>query len=666
MSKVMKYPIYPITFSYVSGIFCGFYLKLPDIAVVSVAVLSFVTLLSLYLLQRNKGFNNKLNLFTILAVFSAFSSLGFLSYSFNNKPVIIDDLSAKEFTIKVTDVLKSNAYSHRMYADLLSQKEQPKVLVTFSNKTAIPKVGTVYKMVGTIKKVAEPRNLYDFNYSEYLRLKNIHYQITSYHEPFKITEEKSFQSIIINGRDYLTAQFSKLGYSEKTQGFIQALLFGIKTNLNDEIQQQFKDFGILHVLAVSGMHVVLLFSTISYVLRKLRLSKNVITVILIVFLLIFSLMAGFSGSVVRAALMCLMTIVGTLTGRRIHTINLLVGSMLLILLFEPNYLFDVGFQLSYLAVFSIVFCYPVVQHHFTFKNWILNYFGQLIGVSLVAQLGVLPLSIYYFKQIPLLFLIGNIIALPITSFLLCAWFIQMLLSFISVEVLALITPILSWISTFCFDSLNRLSDYFSIKTIDYHITILQTVLALLMIFTIFWFFHKKELYKVYIFLSVVVLFQLISLENIIENKSKEEVVVMSDASSVVILNRVGDRIHQIGKANKFTLQSLKNYELHTNSKVATIDSLKNSFVLEDKKWLIIDSLEVYPKQKFDYVVLYQNPKINLDRLIHDVQPKMILLHNANYQYLNEEYSAYFKKRKIPYHDMRTKGSYVVDYSSGNN
>ena len=255
----MKYPIYPITFSYVSGIFCGFYFKLPNAVVLSVAILSFVALLFLYILQRNKGFNNKLNLFTILAVFVSFSSLGFLSYSFNNEPVIIDNLNEKEFTVKVTDVLKSNAYSHRMYADLLSQNHQPKVLVTFSNKSTIPKVGTVYKLVGTIKKVQEPRNLYDFNYSEYLRLKNIHYQVTSYYQPFIITEEKSFQSLIISGRDYLTKQFSKLGYSEKTQGFIQALLFGIKTNLNDEIQQQFKDFGILHVLAVSGMHVVLLF-----------------------------------------------------------------------------------------------------------------------------------------------------------------------------------------------------------------------------------------------------------------------------------------------------------------------------------------------------------------------------------------------------------------------
>src|SRR5690606_6073419 len=118
MNKVMKYPIYPITFSYVSGIFCGFYFKLPDIVVLSVAALSVVALFFLYILQRNKGFSGKFNVFTILAVFVAFSSLGFLSYSFNNKPVIIDDFNQKEFTIKVTDVLKSNAYSYRMYADL--------------------------------------------------------------------------------------------------------------------------------------------------------------------------------------------------------------------------------------------------------------------------------------------------------------------------------------------------------------------------------------------------------------------------------------------------------------------------------------------------------------------------------------------------------------------
>ena len=89
---------------------------------------------------------------------------------------------------------------------------------------------------------------------------------------------------------------------------------------------------------------------------------------------------------------------------------------------------------------------------------------------------------------------------------------------------------------------------------------------------------------------------------------------MNNAENIVILDRAGASIHQIGNANKYTLQSLKNYELRTNSKVIKVDSLQNSFEIKGKKWLIIDSLEVYPNQKFDFVIICQNPKINLKRL----------------------------------------------------
>src|SRR5690606_42003053 len=89
---------------------------------------------------------------------------------------------------------------------------------------------------------------------------------------------------------------------------------------------------------------------------------------LVVFLIVFTVMAGLSGSVVRASFMCLMGMLGKALGAREYTVNLFVGSMLLILFIEPTYLFDVGFQLSYLAVLSIVFCYPVIQPFFRAKN----------------------------------------------------------------------------------------------------------------------------------------------------------------------------------------------------------------------------------------------------------------------------------------------------------
>ena len=217
-------------------------------------------------------------------------------------------------------------------------------------------------------------------------------------------------------RGSLINRFLDLGYDAKTNGFIEALLFGKKNNLDEDVYEQFKDLGILHVLAVSGMHVVVLFGTIRYSLRLFRIPNKLVNFVLIGFLVVFVLLAGLSGSVVSCGVNVFNGNVGTVfLGSRKETANLMVGSMFLILLIEPNYLFDVGFQLSYLAVFSIVFCYPIIQPFFKTKNVVLNFFTEIIGVSIAAQIGVLPLSVFYFKQIPLLFLIGNIIAVPLTN-----------------------------------------------------------------------------------------------------------------------------------------------------------------------------------------------------------------------------------------------------------
>ena len=666
MKKVMKYPIYPITFSYVSGIFCSHYFRLPFLVPLTLVTLAFVVLIYLYFSQRNIGFKNLPNSITWVVVCVLFLSMGACMHHVANQKVKVDDLNQTQFTIQIDEVLKSNQYAHRAYATLLSEIEKPQVVISYPKESCLPRVGEIYKMVGTINEVAAPRNLYDFNYKQYLQHKQIYYQINSYHAPVKIGEEQSFNSLVVSLRDYLVSQFSHLGYDAKTQGFAEALLFGIKTNLRDELQQQFQDFGILHVLAVSGMHVVLLFSTISYVLTHLRVPKKVIPVILVVFLLVFSLMAGFSGSVVRAALMCVMGMIGVWSKRNVDTLNLMMGSMLLILIVAPNYLFDVGFQLSYLAVFAIVYCYPVIQRYFTFRNWIGNYFGQLIGVSLVAQLGVLPLSILYFKQIPLLFLIGNLIAIPITSFLLVAWFIQMVLSLIVNDLAAFFTPILHYVSSFCFDTLSNLSDYFSVKTIDFYLTPIQTIILLLLIFSAFWFFKTRKVNQLFVSLICIVAFQSVSIIEHTKNQSKRELVMLSDNNKIVILNRSGSFLHQIGGGNMFTDRTIKNYQLHNQMKVHHLDSLAKAFTLNNKEWLLVDSLSIYPKKPIDYVVLYQNPKLNLDRLISDTQPKLVILHRSNYQYLTDEYIAYFDQKKIPYYDMRTKGSFVLSYNSDNN
>src|SRR5690606_41709316 len=107
-----------------------------------------------------------------------------------NQKVEVDDLNLHQIKIKIDEVLKASQYAHRAYATLLSETSKPQVVISYPKESCLPRVGEVYKVVGTINEVAAPRNLYDFNYKQYLQHKQIYYQINSYHAPVKIGEEQ--------------------------------------------------------------------------------------------------------------------------------------------------------------------------------------------------------------------------------------------------------------------------------------------------------------------------------------------------------------------------------------------------------------------------------------------------------------------------------------------
>lgn len=658
MTKVVKYPIYPITFAYVNGIFFGLNFKLPSYFVFLLLVVGLFSFCWVHQKQLKNSFNKRLITTNYVAIYLVFSTLGYFSFQQHNQKVELKDLSQTEFTIEVDEVLKSNAYAHRMYARLLSESQKPRVLVTFSKENEMPKNGFVYQMVGTVREVAEPRNLYDFNYKSFLERKKIHYRINSNEKVVKIAEHKNFLVHIDDFRLSLMDQFSKMGYDTKTKGFIEALLFGVQINLDEEVQQQFKDLGILHVLAVSGMHVVVLFATLRFFFRTLmKLPEKATNPLLIVFLIVFTIMAGLSGSVVRAALMCLMAMLGATLGTRQYTVNLMVGSMLLILVVNPNYLFDVGFQLSYLAVFSIVFCYPVLQRFFKVKNPLLNFFSEIVGVSIAAQVGVLPLSIFYFKQVPLLFLFGNIVAIPLTNILLVGWFVQLMFSF--VPKIELITPVLTFVAELCFNSVSYISNVFSVKSFELHWTLLQTAFATLFVFVCFWYLRKKTASKIILSLLMLIGFQLTTLYRQVQIKSSSEVVLVSDFNDWILLKRNGKNLEQY--IEKDTLKyAAKNYQLAYGNPLLKTNYSNQVFSLSNESWLVIDSTGIYPKKAFDVVVLYDNPDVHLQRLIDEVQPKQLIFHTNNYPATIESWRNYLDQKKVPYYDMRTKGAYVLE------
>jgi competence protein ComEC len=200
-----------------------------------------------------------------------------------------------------------------------------------------------------------------------------------------------------------------------------ALMFGYKNELDKELRQSFSNIGAGHVLAISGLHFAIVFGMVYFMLSFLgnsqrgRLIKQAIVLPLIWG---FAFMTGFSPSVIRAALMLSIWGIGNMFFCKSFTLNTVAIAAFFMLLYNPLYLFDIGFQLSFMAVISIILVNPHLVNLYETKNPMIKYIWDLCCVSVSAQIGVLPVSVYYFHQIPLLFLLTNLCVIPLVTLLL--------------------------------------------------------------------------------------------------------------------------------------------------------------------------------------------------------------------------------------------------------
>lgn len=225
--------------------------------------------------------------------------------------------------------------------------------------------------------------------------------------------------------------YRRWGFSGDEFAVLSALTVGYKEELSDELRETYQVAGVSHILALSGMHVAILWGLLSWILHPLerkQILKWVKCILIITLLWGFAFVVGLSASVVRAVVMCMLMTVGQSGGRRAFSLNTLAIAAFFMLLYNPFYLFDVGFQLSFLAVFSILLIYPVLFRCWTVHQPVLRYIWGVIAVSLAAQLGTAPLVIYYFARFPILFLLANLIVAPLAFLIIYGAVLVLILS----------------------------------------------------------------------------------------------------------------------------------------------------------------------------------------------------------------------------------------------
>jgi competence protein ComEC len=219
------------------------------------------------------------------------------------------------------------------------------------------------------------------------------------------------------------------------------LLIGYKDDLDKTLVQSYSNTGVVHVIAISGLHLGLIYwllLKLFWPLQKRRDLKWLRPILIIAGLWLFSLLAGMQPSVIRSAVMFTCIVLGETWTRKSSIYNTLAFSAFLLLFINPYWLWDVGFQLSYIAVLSIVIFMQPIYNWFYIKNKALDFIWKLNAVTLAAQILTVPVSIYHFHQFPLSFMFTNFVAVPLSSLILLGEIVLCVVSFIPIVAFLLV------------------------------------------------------------------------------------------------------------------------------------------------------------------------------------------------------------------------------------
>ena len=324
---------------------------------------------------------------------------------------------------EVIELISQTNYGTTFKANLLTANHnntEGKILCFFPSQTITNDVKALVPtdrlfFVGKYTLIPPPKNPYQFNYKRYMERKGVlgRAEVIT----FSIVKNNTvgFMGNIEKMRSHLTAVINQ-NFNRESAALLNTLLLGKRSDLDENIYQQYVDAGAVHILAISGLHVGIITAILLLLLQKmpnLGFYRPLRYFILLAGLWTFALIAGASPSVLRATIMFSFVGLGTLIRRKQGRFDAFMLSMLFLLLINPYYLYDVGFQLSYAAVFSIMKFYPVMRKWWLPENKYIRWIWSLFLVGLSAQIVVLPISLYYFHQFPILFFVANLIVVPL-------------------------------------------------------------------------------------------------------------------------------------------------------------------------------------------------------------------------------------------------------------
>lgn len=548
------------------------------------------------------------------------------------------------------------------------------------------KYGSTILLKNVFRTIESPSNPYEMNYQKHLAMRNIYHRGYIKHGEWIHINGNNGQfikSIALKTRRYFLDLFKKNGLRGEEYSVASAIILGYTQYLEPELMKEYSSAGIIHILSVSGLHVGIVYVVINFLLKfleKYRRGKEIKSALIIIIVWFYAIITGLSPAVTRAALMFSLIIIGKTFNRHTDSLNAIAGSALLLLVFNPFYIADIGFQLSYLSVVGIVLLYPYIKSFYSPKNKIVMLIWEVIAISISAQLIASPLCMYYFHQFPSMFLVTNLIAIPLSTLILYGGMLVLVFSPIPI-LSALLGKITSWLIYIMNNSIRAIDTLPLTVIRNIRISIPETILLYASLLLLFYalFLKKKILlhYALACFFILCIYSFIINLEQVHQSKiivykinkstaidilKSRKTYFISDTS---VLNN--DRNINFNISNNWTHNGVVNIIKISKQNclpyfVANDFFARQNFCYVSGKTIALINKRCFErfnmKLKIDIAIVSNNCKANAQEVLENIHPKLLIVDASNSKYYSDKWKQACVKYKIPFHIVNEKGAFV--------
>lgn len=583
----------------------------------------------------------------------------------------------EEPLVEKTNSFKAIASITSIYHSDSFTSSKGKIILYFKKDSTLRKLqyGSQIIFSKSMQQIKNGGNPGGFDYKQYSLFQGITHQVYLTVNDFEILSDENknwFEEFIFNCRKWVVTTLQKFIPGEKEQGLAEALLIGYKDDLDKNVVESYTNTGVVHIIAISGMHLALIYGLLVLLTNPLKRKKQLkwMRILLILSSLwLFTLLAGAQASVVRSAVMFTCIALGEALSRRTSIYNTLALSAFLLLAYNPFWLWDVGFQLSYAAVLSIVTFYRPIYTWFYLPNRVLDFLWKTMAISIAAQILTTPISLYHFHQFPVLFLLTNVVAVPISSLVL---FLE-----IAICAFAWVEPFARFVGQLTELLIYWMNSYIErIETISFSLwggfslSILQTILLLVAASAIcFWLMEKKK-WMLWTGLSALLVF--FGFRSFTFNKAyNQNKLVVYNVPKYSAIDLISGRTYNfIGDSTLLYDDFIRNFHiqpsrvLHRITQQQILPTFCKEFEFFKKKIILIDTTKHFvsldSKESIDLLILSGNPKLYISNLLKTFAVRQIVIDGSVPQWKAKLWKKDCDSLQIPCYDVSEKGAFVMN------